>query len=710
MPIDDFTNQLEEVFCAADGSLVAGNDNVDMAYRWHNGVIERLEGVSHGDDYTRAEAVSDDGRVIVGGRQIVLQDGIGNNQIYGPFEAVRWVDGALEILERPAGSQSAVATAVSADGSIVLGNFANSGGTAEAFIWTEEFGMLSLRNYFESEYGVDTTGWWFNTANVVTPDAKVMYGIGWDPDNNNILWRFSEDAPLTLTLDPSKPIYKLGEEMVAEVRVKHTLSEPATYTFPENLLIIAEIDGDGAAVESPILEKRESEVEPFELSFEDPERTFLIPMGAIARGPANLKVTLERTDVNEVTEVLSAEVELMVSPLEPVITITPDPQLLNQTPEQSLGDRARAINQLQEDSDLPPYENLIEIEMVVTNASDHRIEAINIPGAVDVLRLISSPDLENPGVPLDPISFYQPNGPDIDLTAPGDLPINDVVLEPGESATYAWVVDAYDGNPDPGEDNSKDLEFEALVLGSLGGENVRALGTEEFSIVERPLLEWGIRPKDGRTAYMSGQVVRVDGVIENVSTADGNSPVDLRVMVYQTPEGNLGGGFMFDTVNEGQPTPKYYEIFDLPAEGAGKRKDLAAILRSFPTVQPSEGKVEYGVRLWTVKVDPEMPDDPEIEEASQQAVVADGWMETFDVTFSANRPAFTSQEDCYALVEDIPELTGIWPFLCGLEQGLTVDFTDGIIGLGKFLFQSGKLTLDAGAGIATWEFRQMQKV
>ncbi|MCD8534194.1 MAG: hypothetical protein LR011_05145, partial [Verrucomicrobia bacterium] len=327
---------------------------------------------------------------------------------------------------------------------------------------------------------------------------------------------------------------------------------------------------------------------------------------SVGRGVTTLETRVERTDASGVKEVFTDEVELLVAPLDSEVIITSGEHLLNQTPEDKWGARARAINDKRRKDKLTPFSNLIEIQLTLTNKSKATVENMNIPDAINILSLISSTDIQSPGVPLKPIQFYAPDGSTIDLTNPeSDPTIEDVSLAPDESVVYAWVVDAFDANPAPEEDDSADLEFRALVLGSIDSINLRELATAEFKVIDQPLLEWGIRPKGGRTTYQSGQVVRVDGYIENISTRDSKPPQDIRVMVYQVPEGNIGGGFMFDNAKAGGPTPKYYEIFELPAEGPGKVKNLSAVFRSFPTVKPSGAKVRFGVRLWTVKPNPD---------------------------------------------------------------------------------------------------------
>lgn len=365
------------------------------------------------------------------------------------------------------------------------------------------------------------------------------------------------------------------------------------------------------ATEATAIEIGETELETeVTLSPDQPEARFSIPCLAVEHGYFKLGTQVEIIDADDTTALVDVEREFLIDPLKIEITIKSDKHQLNSTPESGWGPRAQAINDLRRLQDLTPYGNLIEIEVKITNEGSETISNLYISEIREILSLIKSTDLARPNLPLTPIHLYAPNEIDpanetvVDLTDPDDNTfIGGETLDQDESATFAWVLDAYDANPDPEIDDSTDLEFTPLVLGSLRGKTLQSRGEAEFSIIERPLLEWGIRPKDGRTLYPSGQTVRVDGFIENISTRDNRPPKDIRVLVYQIYKGNLGGGFMFDPATAGGRTQKNYAYFDLPGEGEGTSLNLSAVFRTMPTVKPSEGKVKFGVRLWTVDED-----------------------------------------------------------------------------------------------------------
>lgn len=514
-------------------------------------------------------------------------------------------------------------------------------------------------------------------------------------------------SSVSLEFDPGVEL-KAGQEFAVTVEVKHQFTTPATYKFSGPLLSADLPDS---------VEMREMENPgEFILSADDPVMRFVVPCKALQRGYVVFNTAVEITDSAGIVTINTAEEEILVEPLKVELTVTKDKHLLNQTPESQWGTRSRVINDALRANNLTPFSNLIEIEMKIRNEGTEEITNLNIPGVRDVLGYIQSTVIDSPGVPLTPIRLYAPGGAEVDLTFPQDpTVIQDVTLQPGEEAVFAWVLDAFDGNPDPAVDDSVELEFTPLILGALRGKNVQMRGEKAFSIIDRPLLEWGVRPKDGRVDYPSGSVARVEGYIENISTRNDRPPQDIRVMLFQIPEGNLGGGFMFefdpeDPEEAGGETQKAYAVFDLPAEGPGKIKNLEAVFRSFPTDKDCQGKVKFIVKLSTVSEDPENEEEQIVDNANQQAILKDGWKEEFTVNFAANRAEMTREEQCEALAGLTWEWVGVSPFLCGAVNGISIDFTDGIIGLGEFLFNSGELLLDAGTGIAAWELNTMKRM
>ncbi len=103
----------------------------DYYRRTAGGVMEPLlEGLN-----ARADAISGDGSVVVGGSLINVSGS----------EAFRWTSagGAVGLGDLPGGDFYSAATAVSADGSVVGGDSTGVSGI-EGFLWTQAGGMVGI--------------------------------------------------------------------------------------------------------------------------------------------------------------------------------------------------------------------------------------------------------------------------------------------------------------------------------------------------------------------------------------------------------------------------------------------------------------------------------------------------------------------------------------------------------------------------------------
>ena len=148
---------------SADGRVVVGRSisaaaPAGEAFRWtiEEGIVA-LEPAPGGLRVGEAIAASTDGRTIVG-------------QIYATdiFQAVRWVDGEIELLGdlgHPSGL--GVAQAVSADGTVIVGTSWSPRGL-EAFRWTTATGMVGLGDLPGGSFQSDALG--------VSADGRVVVG------------------------------------------------------------------------------------------------------------------------------------------------------------------------------------------------------------------------------------------------------------------------------------------------------------------------------------------------------------------------------------------------------------------------------------------------------------------------------------------------------------------------------------------------------
>lgn len=213
---------------SADGTVVVGRSGEGVnaphqAFRWTRAggyeLLGFVEGGSGSNDYSTAEGVSADGSVIVGGASdqaafVVpyrwtaadgmvslgkLQGGSGFGEasavnadgtvivgyIEGPngSEAFVWDSGNMTGLGDFAGSTFGSSAAdVSGDGTRVVGIGTPDGVTSEAFFWDEAGGLRTLHAVM-AEYGFeeDLSEWQFETANAISSDGKVIVGCASGP-------------------------------------------------------------------------------------------------------------------------------------------------------------------------------------------------------------------------------------------------------------------------------------------------------------------------------------------------------------------------------------------------------------------------------------------------------------------------------------------------------------------------------------------------
>lgn len=182
---------------SADGAVVVGhgttaNDGLPHAFRWTEAGGMVGLGTLPGEDnpYSRANAVSADGRVIVGGSSST------------GFEAFLWTktDGMIGLGDLTPGSGfSSEALAVSADGSVVVGLsegvnvILGPTGTVfsapGAFVWDATHGMRSIQELLESD-GIAVPFDLYRAIDV-SADGTVILGtseVGFYPNLSTVSW------------------------------------------------------------------------------------------------------------------------------------------------------------------------------------------------------------------------------------------------------------------------------------------------------------------------------------------------------------------------------------------------------------------------------------------------------------------------------------------------------------------------------------------
>lgn len=166
---------------SSDGTVVVGSmyykSGRRAAFRWsaNQGFID-LGPVSAAGSSV-AHAVSSDGAVVVG-----LAETTGT--------AFRWSEaaGMIDLGTLPGGGRSC-AFGASADGSIVVGQSDSECGQ-EAFVWDPVHGMRSLRRLLMSRKNLDgpLRHWKLRVATAVSRDGSIIVGCGINPNGNREAW------------------------------------------------------------------------------------------------------------------------------------------------------------------------------------------------------------------------------------------------------------------------------------------------------------------------------------------------------------------------------------------------------------------------------------------------------------------------------------------------------------------------------------------
>src|SRR5207247_1260373 len=108
-----------------------------------------------------------------------------------------------------------LASGVSADGAVVVGEINYGTPHPEAAIWTESQGVQSIHALLTNA-GIDLAGWTLQSANGISADGTVVVGAGVDPDGHTRAWIAklpeSQDTtppvltvPATVTVDATSP-------------------------------------------------------------------------------------------------------------------------------------------------------------------------------------------------------------------------------------------------------------------------------------------------------------------------------------------------------------------------------------------------------------------------------------------------------------------------------------------------------------------------
>lgn len=366
---------------------------------------------------------------------------------------------------------------------------------------------------------------------------------------------------------------------------------------------------------------------PFPMSSEVDAFRTEVSFTATKAGVTRLRSRVRAVDENGDERVLDAVAVVSVSPVKLTVTATPEQLLLNDTPADKLTQACRDYRRPPPEGEEPPpvnppvdppvdppevpdselVPNCIEIEVLVENVSSQTVESYAFVDKDDITAAITS---LNGGLSNEPVVH-------LDYLPPRDADGNDLplLLGVGETQRHRFLIEAMAG--------SDDLRVRPIVLATLGGDQVRASGFDDFNIVEEPILKFGVRRTDPERVPLGGAPVRLEGFMENASQ---NSWIVATV--FPTTALNAGRGFLYDpsaerwqntsvrTFNsqsciefanvDADQQPHFYEpLFVPPAESADEpgRIELAGVLATLCWPVDSDGEVSYLVEAYSLETD-----------------------------------------------------------------------------------------------------------
>lgn len=184
-------NNLDYSYASAvsgDGLTIVGTQNTGggtQAFRWTlaSGMVGLGSSAGGVLSSYSAYAISADGSVIVG-------QGF-HSAATSESEAFSWTQatGLVGLGDLAGGTFYSYAWDTSGDGSIIVGAGRSASGD-EAFIWDAAHGMRNLRDVLVSDYGVtDLTGWTLTSARAISADGQTIVGDGINPSGQTEAWR-----------------------------------------------------------------------------------------------------------------------------------------------------------------------------------------------------------------------------------------------------------------------------------------------------------------------------------------------------------------------------------------------------------------------------------------------------------------------------------------------------------------------------------------
>jgi uncharacterized membrane protein len=191
---------------SADGSVIVGMNTLSPfqlgeAARWTSadGPVGLGFLFNNGEvQFSTATGVSADGSIVVGTASIDSE----SNQL---SEAFRWTkETGLVPLDDPANGGSTFASAISRDGSLIVGGVGFFPSDSEPFVWTPGSGMQLLVDLLTDQYGIgdEIAGWNLGRITALSRDGRYIVGQGTHGDNQRRDWLVDLGANFTPIPEP----------------------------------------------------------------------------------------------------------------------------------------------------------------------------------------------------------------------------------------------------------------------------------------------------------------------------------------------------------------------------------------------------------------------------------------------------------------------------------------------------------------------------
>lgn len=166
---------------SSDGAVIVGIGHPVLtgAVMWTSAGDSRVLGKVPGDLSAAASAVSRDGSVVVGD----------STEPSVHRRAFRWASGTgMTAISSSTDSLSdSIALAVSGDGQVVIGWGTTPGGET-ALIWDELHGMRQLEEALRVDYQTTISGWKLSRATGISDDGRIIVGFGTNPGGQTEGW------------------------------------------------------------------------------------------------------------------------------------------------------------------------------------------------------------------------------------------------------------------------------------------------------------------------------------------------------------------------------------------------------------------------------------------------------------------------------------------------------------------------------------------